>query len=222
MSKIWIFGDSYSTPFRRDNRDRWQDGYIKWKGYKPKIFGDILGERFGYEVNYLSDGGICNDFIFERIYTNVSKIKRGDIIIIGWSSINRFRLALENPKWWNIVSVGENRWGDGDTYPNIKPSTIEDILVNRSLSMWMDELNKRKEFIQWLFKGNRVLHWSPFKGVCSGEILNPQTIEEETNGEVMDTHYSEGGHVMVSEVMWNLLNDKNRLIEFNGIEKRML
>lgn len=224
MHKIWIFGDSFSTPFLRTKLDPWQKTYVNWKGYKPKVFGDIIADNLNYKSMYFASGGISNDFIFEKIYTNANKIKKNDIIIIGWSSINRFRLSLENKKWWNIVNSGENKWSDDDEYPDISNRTIGEILLNRELPMWKDELKKRIEFINWLFAKNRVIHWSPFKGVCEYDIFkkNPELIRDETNQEVDDTHYSELGHVQLAELMMDLLNDENELIKLNNLNRRVI
>ncbi len=221
MSKIWIFGDSYSTPFSRG--DYWQEGYLKWKGYTPEVFGDILKREYGMPIEWLSDGGICNDSIFQRIYTNANRIQKGDILIIGWTSIQRFRLSLEVDMWWNITGNSGNKWLSNEVYPDISQRTIDEILINREGRMWVKEFEDRVRFVDWLFGGNRVINWSPFNGVLEDKIIPKfQTIREETGGEVNDGHMSEGGHKEIAKGMIELLNNPSQLKEFNNLNKRII
>ena len=48
MKTLWVFGDSFSNPFVIEGSDTWKTKYIEYKGYVPKIFGDIVSEKFRY------------------------------------------------------------------------------------------------------------------------------------------------------------------------------
>ena len=81
-NKIWIFGDSFSTPFETHDLGPFATKYIKWKGYTPKTFGDILGEKLGLEVLHFAKGGADNDTIFESVYKNAPQIQKDMVKIL--------------------------------------------------------------------------------------------------------------------------------------------
>lgn len=224
-NKIWIFGDSFSTPYDSQAIGPWAKTYIEWKGYAPKTFGDLLSDELGLEAIHLAKGGASNDSIFESVYTNVHRITKGDIVIIGWSSIPRFRLASLKNTWWDIVPNHNNLKGD---VPPISQRTIDEILVNRDTLLFKEELENRKKFVKWLLRdGITLIQWSPFKRVCLYDIPiegkdSPTTILEETNGLLNDYHYSEQGHIELSKGILNLIRNGNLLDKFSLIDKPLL
>lgn len=222
---IWVFGDSYSTPFKNHYTAKWANEYIRWKGYPPLHFGDILATELDCNVKYFSEGGLCNDGIFEHIYTQAPNIQKGDVIIIGWSSIHRFRLATLDNKWWNIIPNFNNF---GIDYPPISQRTLDEVLVNRDLKLYHSELKKRRGFIQWLFKKNILIQWSPFNDVCVYNVPlktglpKPTTIFDETKGEIEDYHYSEQGHIELADGFLRLINSPTLLETFSTLDKPLI
>jgi len=204
---VWIFGDSFSTTFSASNVDIWQIEYIKWKGYVPKCFSDILGDELGCSLKHFAFGGICNDTIFELIYTQAPNIKKNDIVIIGWTSPYRFRLSMLENKWWDIVPNSAQSYGD--MKPPISQRTIDEIAINRDSYTYINELHSRMNFINWLFSENKLIHWTPFyyeKNKIYG-FSGINTIYMETNNELMDGHYSELGHKFLASKFIELLNN---------------
>jgi hypothetical protein len=215
MSKIWIFGDSYSTPFDNKTIGHWVNPYIEWKGYVPKTFGDMIGEELGLEVMHFGRGGSDNDTIFESIYQNASLIQKEDIVIIGWSSVVRYRLGNKNRKFTTIIPYFEIN----EALSFISKSTIEEILVNRTLPAYYTELYNRVYFLNWLFRDMKLIQWTPFhykqnKLYGSNEI---SIITKETNGEVKDSHYSEEGHRELKDKFLEFLNDDRLREEINSL-----
>lgn len=208
-NKIWIFGDSYSTPFDTATLGIFAQQYIQWKGYTPKTFGDILGERLGLEVYHLAKGGADNDTIFESVYQSAPLINKGDIVIIGWSFIGRFRLANKNKKFISIIP----NFKINESLGFISQNTIEEIIVNRSLPMWVTELYNRAGFLNWLFRDMKIIQWTPFLDSTNSKLFSPLNIDRiliETNKEIEDGHYSERGHIQLSEIFLELINDDKK------------
>jgi hypothetical protein len=206
MKKLWIFGDSFSTPFNHESNRIWSNKYIEWKGYTPKIFSDILSEELNLELCNMGVGGSCNDTIFESIYANAHDIKKGDIIIIGWSNILRFRVATENKEWWSVIPEYTHTYSN--KLPFFSKNSLDEMVYNRSYSIYEDSLTKKKNFIKWLFKNNIVIQWSPFESITKQKIKNGalNTLEDETNGEIQNKHYSEIGHKELALGMHRLIN----------------
>jgi hypothetical protein len=205
MKKLWIFGDSFSTPFEKQLYASWSLPYVQWKGYLPKTFGDIIGDELGLEVQHLAEGALGNDTIFETIYTNVPLINKGDIVIIGWSSMQRFRLGNDNNKFVTVIPSLKK-------YPTlsfISKSTIEEVLVNRTLPIYYDEICKRIIFLNWLFKDMILIQWTPFWDMRIKIWGDSEfsTITNETDGLIVDAHYSELGHKQLANKFLEMIGD---------------
>lgn len=205
-NKIWIFGDSFSTPFDEPTLGIFAQQYIKWKGYTPKTFGDLLGEELGLDVVHLAKGGTDNDTIFESVYQSAPLIQKGDIVIIGWSFIGRFRLGNKSNGFTTIIP----NFKINESIDFISPNTIDEILINRSFRIWVRELYNRCIFLNWLFKDMKLIQWTPFLDSTNTKLFSPTKIDmilNETNRELEDGHYSEKGHRELTEVFLELIND---------------
>jgi len=217
MKTLWIFGDSFSTLYDDLSIESWSVPYCKWKGYIPKTFGNIISENYNMELKSLSRGGLNNDSIFELIYKSAPLIKEDDIIIIGWSSNIRYRLAGNDDKW---VSIIPNYNTNMETLKNISVKTLDEVLYNRTLPLHVNEFIDRRNFINWLFRNNKLIQWTPFRdqyGFLLG-FSGTGTIGEETKKEINDGHYSEKGHMELSEKFMDLLNDDELRNKLNSIE----
>lgn len=205
MSKLWIFGDSFS--------ERWSDdcSYSKWKGYTPKVFSEIMSERLGIECINHAHSGWSNYDIFESICENVDKIKENDIVIIGWSGLLRFRLVNNSKNRW--LSFQPGNWDlikrDGLGIRGLSENTINEIVFNRNYTT----LYKR-EVLNWIhllshtFKNNPIINWTWSRMDWELEPVPYQTITEESNNEIIDWHWCESSHLEFSERLIGLLEDK--------------
>ena len=204
---LWIFGDSFSTPFDNKIQGQWDTEYCNWKGYIPKHFGDIIGNELGVDVKHFGIGGIDNDTIFETVLKQVPNIRKGDMVIIGWSNVRRIRLVDSDGKFKTIVPNFIDdalKWFD-----NISKSTIEEIVVNRNHHLYKGELYTKIEFLNFFFKDMKLIQWTAFlwDGIRILGFKHINTILMETNGEIEDGHYSEIGHVEISKKFIDILND---------------
>jgi hypothetical protein len=218
--KLWVFGDSFSTPFRAV--DGWDKEYCNWKGYIPKYFGNIISNELGIEVSHCGESGVGNDTIFENVLKQVPNIRKGDIVIIGWSHVLRFRLVDKNGKFLTIIPNFVS--GPLKAFDTISKSTIEEILVNRDHRLYKKELYTKIEFLNFLFKDMKLIQWTPF-WYEDNKILgfkNINTILIETNGELRDGHYSETGHVELSNILIDILNDDTLRNSSNRLYKQLL
>lgn len=204
MSKLWTFGDSFSQPFLE-----WSDEYLKWKGYTPKVYGEIVSQRLGMEYNNIAKIGNSNYDIFESICKNIHLINKEDVVVIGWSNVLRFRLANTHkdiwqgfqPDTWDSLNDSNN------LFSNLSKNTIDEILYNRSNS----DLYK-KELLNWItllehtLKDNPVINWTWSKWEWEMGGFDYETIWGETDGTIRDLHWSENGHYEFSDWIISKIN----------------
>jgi hypothetical protein len=81
----------------------------------------------------------------------------------------------------------------------------------------MEEYKNRYNFLNWLFRDNILIQWSPFK---SSKIYN--NIAKETNGELDDGHYSEIGHMELSNDFIRLIENPNLRTQNNNIFNNLI
>jgi hypothetical protein len=218
--KLWTFGDSFTAPFPPSG---WGKEYIDWKGYTPKVHGEIIAEKLGYTLVNLGRCRSDNYRILETICENLVSIKSGDIVIIGWSSPIRFRLVSEDKnEVWNSILPGfkENKMSYELIFKNtISENTLNEILYNRKSKKYIDEVVNWGKLIDKALLDNIVIHWSPFAefGNCIKSINNCNKIHQETNGELLDHHFSEIGQMELANELIKIIElkqnaPKNKLI----------
>lgn len=218
MQDIWIFGDSFSTPFENDSP--WSNEYTKWKGYSPKTFGDLIHKDTDSIVHHLGIDGCGNETIFEKVYQHAPLIKKGDTVIIGWSAIERFRLINSTGKFQTCIP---NYINDSTVrvFDDISLSTLEEIMINRTNWGYCLELYDKIEFCNWLFNDMKLIQWTPFNytDVKIYGFDTVHTIATETNNVIKDEHYSEIGHQFIANKFTELLNNDVLRLECNSLYK---
>lgn len=216
MNKLWVFGDSYSEPFSKLNGMEWKPNYINWKGYIPKSYGEFVSEYFNlFYVNH-AIGGADNYTIFEKIVSVIDNIDSNDIIIIGWSHTLRFRVVNKmgvfntiRPSSLDVVFDVNRK----TPYLDISDNTLREITLNRNNQAYIDELNTNIKLLNFIFKNNKIIHWSPFKQDSVGlntttKSLNDlEVIAVETNSIIDDKHYSENAHKLISNQFIEVINN---------------
>lgn len=214
-NKLWCFGDSYTQRYN-PNID-WCKKYIDFKGYIPKVYCDFLGEELGIESENCGFGGYDNYSIFETLCKNIHKIKKNDIVIIGWSSVIRFRLAAKDGNWVRFVPNTVTDFHISH-HTDASRNTIEEIFVNRDNQIFFNEVNSWIHFINSTMKNNKIVHWSPFdEQKDNGQKYNLnvhklsklETVKMETKI-IEDSHYSENAHKQLSFMFLEMF--KNKLI----------
>jgi hypothetical protein len=203
MSKLWIFGDSYSEPFSKVENMWWKRDYINWKGYTPKFYGDFIFDDINLLVENNATGGSDNHTIFESVIPFFKKINSDDIVIIGWSNTMRFRVIN---KRGHFNSVGPLSVSKVQPYLDFSEESLKEMVINRGSQNYITETNNFIETFNFIFKKNKIIHWSPFmqhdEGLLTTVITpkNLETINDETNGVISDYHFSESSHKLLSDI----------------------
>lgn len=210
MNKLWIFGDSNSAPF--DPIYPYAKQYLEWKGYRSKIYGEVMSEKLGFQHCNRAKPGSDNYTIFQTLCDNVKEMREGDIVIIGWSSVIRFRLLCSKPTdaFLSLVPNWDNNLSGLD---HISIETVEQTLINRSDNMvrYVEELGSWIDLIDYTMekKGVKVVHWSLFGEGINGhqfDIHQPQCcLIDETKGLIEDYHLGEIGHRELSKFLFRYL-----------------
>jgi hypothetical protein len=233
VRKIWAFGDSFTQSLAPvDGLSDWRQKYTEYKGYVPKVFTDFLSEDHKFSCINRGHGGADNYTILDIIINHLDQIKDGDIIIIGWSSVERVRLANKFGKFTTMHSNwDENHKKMSCNLMGISINTMEELLVNRhDSSCYVSELNGIIKLLNHTFKNNMIIHWSPFCGFFPGMdviSLPPiETISTETENKVHDGHYSENGHKTLSKhlhevIDYTIIYNEKLYSEFYGPIKKV-
>lgn len=207
MSKLFIFGDSFSCRFN----NTFFDDYTKWKGYVPKYFGDIISNELAIHHHNYAKLGSDNYTIFESICNNITKVKPNDMMIIGWTSRNRFRIVDTNNLNWKMVTMNSS-----NTDNTISKQSIDELFLNRSSVLYAYEVNSWIHLLNSLLPNTKIINWcwSEYeKEINALNLPNMETIGYETNGELKDMHYNELGHLQLSDVFLKELQ-KNKINKF--------
>jgi hypothetical protein len=204
--RLFTFGDSFSEGY--NEYAIWSTSYVKWKGYKPKIFSEIISEEMGFELVNYGKGGNDNYSILESFFKHYSEIKKDDLVLINWSSIERFRVVTKSGEWITMVPYFKNVMDDLD----ISERTVEEIFVNRTSDKFLDEVNIWIDYIN--ITNNNVIQWTPFTTKLNCHPFGGyHTIGDETKFELVDGHFSEKGQIQLAEDIKKIIKlDKKNLI----------
>jgi hypothetical protein len=200
MNTLWTFGDSFTESYvvsGENAKTNFRYHYHKWKGYVPKVYGEILSEKLGFDLKNYGVGGWCNNSIFESFCKVANQIKKDDLVIIGWTGYERFRMVVQNEYWKSYIPncVGED---SGDK--SISVRTLEEILINRSNKNYIVEVDNWINLINHSMKNN-VIHWTPFPNDSKKitTLKGFEVISDETKGVINDGHLSEKGQLELAQ-----------------------
>ena len=201
MSKLWAFGCSNTANF--NDETLWGKLYIRWKGYSPKVYVDYVGEFMNLQVENLATPGTNNYSIFQKICDNVDRIKNEDLIVIQWTEYSRFRLVNSNNEWEDFFLSYEYYKQKLEKCSHLSKKTIQEIFVNRINDLYSEEVKSWEKIINKAFPNNKIFFWNPFDEICGhGRIVKSlETITMETNKDIIDPHFSENGHKVLSEIL---------------------
>jgi hypothetical protein len=234
MPILHIFGCSLSSSYESFLRNKLND-YLKFHNQSlPKIWGEILSEKLGYKLNNLSEPSSGNDSIFHKYIDAIDNIKSGDMVIVGWSNLSRFRWISEN-KWTKktpSMGMGSDRF--------TSQQTIDEILINRSHKLREFEVYDYEKIINILNTLNNVetYFWSSDERIINnlpdniritkkyliGDLINninpsilslmygyqKSIIKNETDGLIDDNHFSGEGQIILANLFHqHILKYKN-------------
>jgi hypothetical protein len=167
MATLFGFGDSFTAGHFQDDTFK---PYQQWKEYRggnlPPIWIDLLGQKLNMDVVNYGHGGNSNLETFETICKNCDQFKNGDIVIINWTEITRFRwVAFGNFRsaegiydvpYWRRIQAASNDDGCIDEKTKI------DIVQNRTNTLYIEEIYNYQNIVDQLAKsiGFNVFYWS--------------------------------------------------------------
>ena len=218
--KLWIFGDSFSDRFSGYDVVKYHDSdyrvrYHKWKGYSPLSYGEVISKELGCDIEILSSAGSSNTEIFHTFISKMDEITEGDLVIVNWTYLNRFRIANDNNEFDKVMIQA------GCKSPNslINIKSLEEIGVNRnSHTIYYKEVSDYSKVIKkicnnkiytfiWTFMNHSEKMDKYIKEFYDEvkSINNLETITQETLGIIVDGHYSEYAHQQLAdEILKNI------------------
>lgn len=234
MNRLWTFGCSFTEEFisvPREGCTRWE--YIDkfFNGTPPETWVTILANQLGYEpmnrgaMSGWPHEGNCNDGIFNNICHYSNQFKKGDMVIVEWTFLERFKwVNVEHSKMTTVLA---KQYCEGAS-----DSTMDETIVNKSHYLWVNELFVKQKMLQTLADniGFDLYYWSvegTYYKTKFDEIKNNKqyllsdnftkhqlerfvigrvydnrgmNITDETKGIIQDSHLAKSGH----EVLGNL------------------
>lgn len=218
QSNLWVFGDSFSVPFKRIEKEC---PYVHYKGYCPKIYSELLSKKLGYNLTDMSMGGCSNYSMFHTFINCLDKIQPNDVLIFGWTQLIRFRVATKKNNFYDtIIAVVEHMKDMFD----VNVDTLHDMTINRNEnSIYFTELSDYIKLINFYFKNNKIIHWTwvePSNTFLLDDkqyekkyydLLEPYkkyvSIKEETNYDIDDFHYGEIAHLELSNDLYKKIKN---------------
>jgi hypothetical protein len=135
--------------------------------------------------------------MFLEFMKNYKDIKSNDIVIFGWSSIQRF-LMPNNGLWFS------NLHG----FKKLSQETKDEITIMRSDPLFIQRQHEIINFIDDCLSNDvTTIHWT-WSTISDKESLS---ICVETNGEIDDSHYGEEGHFNLYQKILSQLKFTNRV-----------
>jgi len=229
MGKLFLFGCSYTAEYN--------DGHVPYIEYKkfrggnfPPTWGQLLAKKLNFELVNYGKGGVGNDEIFQTICEHSSEFKKGDVVIVEWTYMHRFRWTHPNHNEWLRLSVHH-------TNPEwISEETNNDISISRTHILYRKQLYDFEKIIESLSNaiGFDFYVWSAdceiiykdeknrgFKKYITNQYISynetifnevfrrgGERILEESKGEINDLHFGETAHLILSELFHNDITNK--------------
>ena len=205
---LWVFGDSFSAPLSHKLNRYWSSEYIRYLGYHPSIFSELISRDLDLYLKNVSEPGIGNESIIDMISLNLKNIKKDDLIIIGWSAPTRWRFVEDDN--WKVVGAFE-------TETNIlDKNTIDEISQNRLHTLYEEELFHRTEIVNRAlgYPNTYVYHWTwyPIQPYTLIHRIRGERIKDETKGELEDNHFSRNSHKIMAR---KIIEDYERWLTIN-------
>jgi hypothetical protein len=205
MSSLWVFGDSFSAEFdiknvHQNHIDYMQLMNVDCMSYWPTL----LADKLKYDVKNCARGGNSNYQIFFDFCENIDLINDGDIILIGWALLGKFIIA-DNNRFNNIHPLGQHY------HSPISNDSLQEFIKNREQDIWENEVRHWEKLIQKIleYKNCKIIFWSGEENKLKNtkiDVTFCETMTNETNGAVQDSHLGMLGHKRLAEIFYKELS----------------
>lgn len=249
MNTLYTFGCSFTENY--NDLHKWTNIEENIKRPTVKYFEDFLGlEKFPNWTTQLADKlgmvekncagvsgliepkfnyvtGNCNLAVENSVSHYSDQYQEGDILIIQWTFMTRFR-------WYDETANGIRSYVISTNNDGSLKNIFNEIAINRSYPHWIDELFMRMKMINELAKAKKfkVYYWTIDDSIvdykfdeitnnpqwlCSNRLtrhgynvfikneFGAKTIFDETNGEINDHHLGITGHKVLAEIFHNYI-----------------
>lgn len=229
VKRLWVFGDSFSSDPLMSNHN--YNKYVEITGKNIVTWPHLLGQHLGYDVANLATQGSSNYQTFQDFCKNSHRINEGDMVIIGWGLVEKFKWA-DDKNLDGFRSVHPN-----DVKMNYKEGTFFDIVENRKSKIWRQEIYDWENFLKsfavargiefytWANEEQDLIYNEPtdlkeakekfwlIKNSDKPLIhylknVGAKTMTDETNGEVQDFHMGYEGHIVQAKLFYNDIQEK--------------
>ena len=207
--KLWVFGDSFTSSFKLQKEGEVSYDYVKYKGYPPKVFSEIISETININLIDKSIAGTCNQTMFHSFVDNINQINDDDIVIFGWTQNMRFNAATKDNRLFSILIGGANE--KVYNFIDVSFESLVDLSMNRlKYSVFWTEVTDYIKVINHILKNNLVYHWTWVDPSNDYQLDNDNYQKEfyyflipfkkrpsitiETNNLVDDFHWGEEAH----------------------------
>jgi hypothetical protein len=240
---LWTFGCSFTAEYHPvghpQQRSKYDD-YKDWRGGDlPKVWPTVLGEIMDYDVKNCGEGGAANQTIFWKFIDEHKKFQKGDLVIIGWTSLLRFVAYNERDGHMNNILPSFINTNGTHIFSD---QTLIEVFNNRSHPEWNAELWRWISLINSFchLNGVHILHWNSDDLFFNekyddkdevGTFIRTtddsldvfefsrrlysdgkHTMEYETSGAVMDLHSGELGHLSQARYFYEFIKTRDGII----------
>jgi lysophospholipase L1-like esterase len=220
MNTLWTFGDSFTAGWGCTPEFEYYKKYYK-EG--DKLWTELLADEMGLPLLNIGKNAASNDYIIDSIILNWKKIKKNDFVVIGKTFTHRFDIPIkkEFTSIFDIPVSIENRWVtildkfSLDNGYNLFNKEEFETIVNFNYLFAANPLYKERQDLRYDFlvkqlkeKNIKVYLWD----VLSHAKLKFNTIQMDTNNELIDGHFSFKGHVEFYKWISKKIKNENKII----------
>ena len=223
MNNLWIFGDSFSAPFKSLAQWPWFQKYLAFlKVDRFDTWQELVAKELNLNLIEVGETAICNSEIFDRFAINCSKIEEGDTVILNWTRPERFRVPEERTnKFLNLVPGALKQSDYEDQFFSLEE--IQKIGVSRMHNLYQIEINNWANLINEFckLKDVKVVYWGITDTQSYYDFDLPLEEQIKYKARILDHqvenqdyHFSTYGHSYVANNIVNILaNYKEKPVE---------
>jgi hypothetical protein len=202
MNTLWTFGDSFTEGYGCGINDEYHINYYQTD---DKIWPAWLSELLNINLKNCGVGGYSNDMILDCIIDNWKDIKKGDVVLIGFTYPHRFDVPMGGELKSIVHNFSEK---NNNNLTNQQFETLVNFQYHFSDNiLYKNRQVKRFEWIKSLLYKQEcelVVIWD-----VQIDIKNLETITGATNRKIIDGHLSYNGHKLLAEIFYKKYIVKN-------------
>jgi hypothetical protein len=203
---LWIFGDSMSAPFSNAIKAKWLNPYLqKLDTDRFHFWSEIVGEQLGMLVENHAVGGVDNSSIMEKFSQNADNLNNGDVVIVNWTNISRFRIPINTDFSYVVPNCIPPELLEHGIFTE---EEIKKVIVSRNHPLFQVEVNMWSNLINEFCKLKNIT--TIFWGICDFQsyfFVHLYDLNNIPGGlrivddfpELDDHHFSLNGHKIFAE-----------------------